>query len=223
MPYHGHHHHHHHRRHVHVGGAGLGFALGAAAGAAMVQPSTTVYRQTVVAPPTTTYVQTQPVVYQQAAPTYPYAGAQVQTGYPVQAPVAAPPMYSAQPELPPAGSRIHITSLTTNRNVRVNPNGVIDSLGGNGQWATFIVSPNNGYLRLMAEGHPGKFLAIRNGSLGLGPGGPACELALATISPGVFMVQHARGHGNLAFEYSGFPLAPGPWADQRAQFRYSFA
>ena len=136
--------------------------------------------------------------------------------------MALPP--SGQPDLPPgAGARIHITSMATWKNVAIMGNGNIHAHGGNGKWATFVVAPNNGFLRLDNIGTPGRFLAVGKMHVRHGPGGPACELSLLPVGPGVFSTVHAHGHGSLAFDQSGNPLQPGPFQDPRGHFRYTMA
>ena len=73
----------------------------------------------------------------------------------------------------------------------IGDSGVVDAHGANGPWATFIISPQNGYVRFQVcrswldisrlssihiqnVGNPNHFLAVRDGMLTWGPGGPFC-------------------------------------------------
>ena len=85
------------------------------------------------------------------------------------------------------------------------------------------MAPNNGFLRLQNVANANRYLAIRKGKLDSGPGGPACELAIVPVAPGVFTVAHAHGHGNLAFDQQGHSQPPGMYADPRAHFSYRMA
>ena len=78
-----------------------------------------------------------------------------------------------------------------------------------------------GFLRLHAQHGTGSYIAIRqNDVIAAGPGGPACELALVPVGPGVFSIAHAHGHGPLAFNIDGNPaFGTGP-GDPRGHFRY---
>jgi len=54
-------------------------------------------------------------------------------------------------------------------------------------------------------------------------GGPACELVIVPVGPGVFSIAHAHGHGQLAFNPEGNPAFGTMPGDPRGHFRYSMA
>eukprot|EP00039_Didymoeca_costata_P019049 m.336037 g.336037 ORF g.336037 m.336037 type:complete len:263 (-) comp17739_c0_seq1:2051-2839(-) len=131
----------------------------------------------------------------------------------------------AQPfVLPPPGTMIMVHSDITGKTLRIGPNGNVDANGHHGPFAKFIVSPNNGYLRLQSSKNPGKYLAIRKERIDTGPGGPACELAAIPV-PGAsdrLHLNHAHGHGSLHFDAAGHAQHPRtPYASPASgSFRY---
>ena len=87
--------------------------------------------------------------------------------------------------------------------------GELDALGGQGQMATFIVSPSDrGFLRLQSVHDQAVYLAVRQGRLDKGPGGQACDLVLTPSIPGSIVITHAHGHGAVAFDQGGHPCDP---------------
>ena len=158
--------------------------------------------------------------YNPPHPGYPPAA---QHGYP---PARQPHQQQApvMPSTMPAGATIHVMSVATGKNLRIKQNGTVDCAGGRGKWAKFVVAPNNGFLRLHAQQGTGRFVAIGGQSeIRSGPGGPACELAIVPVGPGVFSIAHAHGHGHLAFNRDGSPALAPVRTDERAQFRWANA
>jgi hypothetical protein len=117
----------------------------------------------------------------------------------------------------PVGAKICLTSLTSARNVRIREDGIIDASGGNGPYSTFIVSPNNGYLRLQSFKYPEKFIAIRDGYLTFGPGTYESELFAKQVGPELFVFRAVHSPAGLGFLLDGQPTLPretydGPYA-----------
>jgi hypothetical protein len=52
-----------------------------------------------------------------------------------------------------------------------------------GAFAKFHVSPQNGHVRFQNLHNPSRFLAIRDGVVTYGTGGPFCEFMVNTIPP----------------------------------------
>jgi hypothetical protein len=59
------------------------------------------------------------------------------------------------------GNTVHLKSLTSLKNLRINANGVVDGNGGDGKWAQFIVHVTGpGKIKLQCVGNPQYWLTI---------------------------------------------------------------
>ena len=154
--------------------------------------------------------------------------------YPAPSPPTSVPPYvqttSPRPPSPqtlfpfPIDARIHIKSVVSGRNVRINETGLVDACGGNGQFATFIVSPNNGYLRLRNFKYQDRFLAIRDGVLTYGTGGKDCELFARQVGPEQYVFRAVNSPAGVGFLQDGRPTLPAQTLeDVYAHFIVSYA
>lgn len=77
------------------------------------------------------------------------------------------------------GARVVLRSVATGRSLRIDKDGKVCGNGGRGKWAQFVVMPGRdvGHVRLQNVGCPQHYVAIREGQLCHGAGGPFCELA----------------------------------------------
>jgi len=98
------------------------------------------------------------------------------------------------------GQKVHFDNVHTGRNLRIKPNGQIDSLGGNGRPATWTVHAHGSHFKF--KNGVGHFLAIKGDSVCGGQGGRFCELSVQPHG-GAYVIRSVDGRSGIAFPDGG--------------------
>jgi len=109
------------------------------------------------------------------------------------------------------GSKIHLKSIATKKNLRITQDGRVDGNGGTGVWATFIVHRlDRGRVKLQNVGNPNHWLRIKDGVLdGQGVGGPWTEFTLRRQGGGVISLESIKHPGqHVGTLPDGSPKSP---------------
>ena len=69
------------------------------------------------------------------------------------------------------GKQVMLLSKATNKHLRLESNGIVDGLGGEGAMAKWVILPNNGHVRFNNVHNPALWLAIKGNQLTFGEGG----------------------------------------------------
>ena len=107
-----------------------------------------------------------------------------------------------------AGKVVHLKCISTGKNLRLRQDGNVDGQGGNGEPATWIVSPSNGHIRFQNKHAPDRYLALRDGQLTFGPGGQWTELIVQPVGNDVIVLRGAYGQGGVGIFPDGSTKPP---------------
>jgi hypothetical protein len=105
------------------------------------------------------------------------------------------------------GKRVHFQCRDTGKNLRIERDGCVDALGGNGTWATFTVHRNvDGTIRLQNVGNEAHWLRIdqHHNIDGKGVGGEWTVLFAIEPSPGTIILQSVAHQRHNAQRFIGF-------------------